>query len=236
MKPSIGLSLCMTLLFTSGCATHLPMSDSIMFHDRARTRPAHRTPIGLGVAMSQAVSSTDFLQNEAYRRWYVDGASGRIEPINVGVRGEAFYVALYNAGTFSLSGSFGPNVIGADMTAKLYGRNYVTASGSLWGGSQLIFQHRAFNSPALGAAVGLFYRQDRASFDVQLSQRYEEAPCEYCERSFYVNTIGGTATVVGRLVARGESAPGPLRATLQLGYVPEYNRVVVRFGAAIGIF
>lgn len=236
MKTSFVVSGLALVLVLSGCVTHMPMSDTVMFRDARRTSPVHETSFGIGAAVSQTISPTDYVHDGARRQWFVEGASSLSFPSNnLGLQGTALYLGLYDRGNFGLSGSFGPGTFGGDVTVKLYGPNYFTAGFSFFGGSQLMLQHRAFNSSLLGAAVGVYYRWDYASFRGG-TRGDDSMPAHYYrsgERWYTIESVGVSTTVVAR--ARSQD-PGPLKVTLFTGYAPEYNHMVVSFGAALGVF
>jgi hypothetical protein len=234
-SPAAGL-LVFAALLLAGCATHVPMSQTVLFRDAQRTQPTHRTGFGVGFAGTGQVSATEFLREEARERFLSpDAVATNFEPQNLGNRSFGLYGAVYNDGTFGASLTVGGGALGADVTAKLWRHNYLTASGSLYGGTQVLLQHRVLSSPFVGAAVGVGHRYGHRVFEAE--NLFEgDAPSGGFGTNlsaFAVHSVGGTGTALVRL-GRGESA-GVL-GTLYVGYAPDFQRPIVTFGVTLGVF
>lgn len=212
------------------------MSQTVLFRDAQRTQPTHCTGFGVGFAGTGQVSATEFLREEARERFLSpDAVATNFEPQNLDNRSFGLYGAVYNNGTFGASLTVGGGALGADVTAKVWGRTYLTASGSLYGGTQVLLQHRVLNRSFVGAAVGAGHRYGHRVFEAE--NLFEgDAPSGGLTRNtsvLPVHSVGGTGTALVRL---GRGASAGLLGTLYVGYAPDFQRPVVTFGVALGVF
>lgn len=241
-------ALPLALLAFTGCAAHVPMSETVIFHD-ARTTPAHTSIVGLGMSFTQTLTATDFAEAEAVRLFDETdperGIYSSVAQENAGRQSKALYLSLYGLpgepGLFALSLTVG-SAIGTDATVRLYRRNYLTFAMSSTGGGQAIFQHRAFNSSHLGATLGLAYRVDRLPFYVDTRDTSDDGVTS----SYWL--IGPNASVPvtsfgprTSILLRGDPdeagrVSGGIRAMIYVGYAPEYDRIVASGGLSFGVF
>lgn len=226
--------LVLLVLLLPGCAVHVPMSQTLMFHEDGVTEPSHPTGFGVGLATTGRLTSTEHLREAAQQRFAVEEAVDNfIDPSNLGNESLGLYGSIYSDPQFAISATLGGAVAGIDMTFKTWKRKYLTVSGSLRGGAQAFVQHRTINSPYLGLALGAGYRYEPQLFDVETL--YEgDAPSQVpTYKAIPVHSVGGRALLVLR---PGPEAPGLVLGTLYAGYAPEFRRAVVTFGISVGVF
>ena len=203
------------------------MSETVLFHDYA-TRPVHDRMFGFGVVGGYAPAPeavTEVAQEQfseiAYRiresHWNPSRGSG------------GFYLAGYDEeGSFAFSGTLGIFVTGFDGTFQLWNGNYFTAAVSVPGQIQAYVQHRAFNSPSLGAAIGIGYRRDMYAFE-------QPTECSLCVNLDYVDV--SSFGVRGFAVYRGEGdTGGGMMLGLHAGYAPLLSRPVFGITLTAGRF
>jgi hypothetical protein len=209
------------------------MSRTLTFHDNA-TQPAHRTCHGVGFAGTGTLTSTQFLRQEARRRFADEEAvASYIDPVSVDNRSLALYGSYYSDHGFALSATLG-TAVGIDATWQIWKRNYLTLSGSP-GGIQASLSHRAFNSSFLEIVVGTGYRYERKFFDVEnIFEREAPSSLDFPTDSVLpVHSGGANVSVVLR---PGPEAPGVVAGRLYVGYAPAFQQPVVTFGITTGIF
>lgn len=224
-------SLLLLTFLLSGCALHVPMSQTLMFHDEGATRPAHSNGFGIGYVGTGRLTSTDFLVEEADRRFYSEEATVNfIDPANLENRSFGLYGSFYSKSGTALSATLGKAVAGIDGTFKMWKRNYLTLSGSFFGGAQAFIQHRTFNSSLLGAAVGAGYRYGHQLFDVETLLENEAPSMVPTYEVIPVHSAGGRAFVVLR---PGAEAPGVLLGNLYVGYAPAFGQPIITFGVTM---
>lgn len=210
--------LVLVAVAVSGCVAHVPVSESAMFHD-PDTRPTSDRTWGVGVAGTVAPT-----HGAARAERASDGSGDILNPRRLS--GGPYLASFNPEGRFGVSATLGAFVAGWDATVQLWRRNYLTAAVSVPGQGQVIVQHRAFNSPQLGAAVGLGGRYDAlategdASFGVDL-------------RSDGVYSVGARGLALVRAV--GDTGGG-LKLTTYVGYAPGVQRPVLNLSLTVGRF
>ncbi len=154
IKPILALGA--LLIATSGCVTHSPISESAMFH-AATTQPSHQQTIGLGLTGAYAPA-----QGAAR----VIDAQDQDAIVNPHRFGGGVYIAGFDSdGRYGVSATLGVLMAGVDATVRLRHRNYLTAALSVPGQGHIFLQHRTFNSPRLGAAIGVGYQRDAVALE-----------------------------------------------------------------------
>jgi hypothetical protein len=196
------------------------MSEMVMFHDPA-TPVRHEGSVGVG-AFGTWISN-----DVALRAWRDRDHAQLTTSIHTGPQfgSGGLAVAGFNrAGDFGTSFVFGAG-LGFDVTAKLKGRNYVTAGYSVGHLLQGYVQHRAFNSRYVAAAVGVGGRTEWLALSV---------PCEAffgCGPERRVASIG----VRGLGLLRPDGAPpAGILVAVYAGYVPYVRRPLLSLSFIIG--
>lgn len=100
-------------LSAGGCALHSPMSRTLMFHDSA-TEPSHRTNHGVGIVGTGTLTSTQFMREEAHRRFSKSEAvTTNVDPVNIDNRSASLYASYYTDHGVAFSASLGlPSSLG----------------------------------------------------------------------------------------------------------------------------
>lgn len=204
-----------------GCATHVPMSESVLFHD-GETLPTHRNNVGFGVAATVAPTLTPA---RAVNDQHPDGDRRQGQAINARRAGGGVFLASYDEeGQYALSATLGYPVAGVDATAKIRGRNYLTIGYSAPRQAQAFLQHRVFNSPRIGAVVGVGGRYDRYAFGGSSILAIEAE---------HVASIG---TRIFGVFREKRDTEGGIEFGTYVGYAPRINRPVVSLTLALGRF
>ena len=211
------LALGALVIATSGCVSHTPVSESAMFHDRA-TYPSHQRTMGVGITGTYAPM-------KHLTREVATDEDQSIESVNPNRLSGGLYLSSYDSsGRFGAGLTLGLFTLGVDATAQLWNRNYLTASLSIPGQGQVILQHRTYNSPHLGAAVGLGYRYDTLAFEDTSLYGIDEARA---------HSLGVRALSIIR--AQGDTGGG-IKVTAFAGYTPTVHRPVVAVTLTVGRF
>ena len=209
-------------LLSGGCATHVPVSESVLFH-AGTTLPTHENNRGFGVtgtiAPTLAPARTTVRQNRPERD------RGQEDLINGRKGGAGLFVASYDEqGRYAFSATLGFPVAGIDATIKIRRRNYLTLSVSGGGQGQAFFQHRAYNSPQFGAALGVGGRYEHYAFDGDYLFDIEETG---------VASVG--TRIFGILREKGDTKGG-IKFGAYAGYAPALKRPVVSLTLTAGRF
>jgi len=219
------LRLLLSLFLLAGCAMHAPMSETILFHDPGRTTPSHTDSFTFGFTSTHALCSTRFIRKNLNRHRPEDAKFRHLQNA-CGVAG-GIYISSYREGVgFSTTIGFGE--LGADVSGKLWQRNYLTASASAYGGWQVILHHRTLNSPHFGATFGLALRQDR-----QYYFSTSEVISFDAGVPVLINSIGIRAVGIFR---SDPTISGDWYAGVYLGYAPRYQRPIVSLSVSFGGF
>jgi hypothetical protein len=222
------------LALLPGCAVHVPMSQTLMFHEDGVTAPSHSTGFGVGLATTGRLTSTEHLQTAARQRFTVEQAvDNLIDASNLEKESLGLYGSIYSEPRFAISATLGGAVAGIDMTFKTWQRHYLTIGSSLRGGAQAFLQHRTVNSSYLGLALGAGYRYEHQLFDVETLYEGDAPSLVPTYDAIPVHSVGARALLVLR---PGPEAPGLVLGTLYAGYAPEFRRAVVTFGISVGVF
>ncbi len=143
----------------SGCALHQPMSELNMLHEgRAGNRELGKHRAGLTVTGS--FKSQD---GNPDMRWCQGRPNCVITPVHQHQNGIGFYYTRM----YGMSVTFGVGVIGADVTASLGRRLFLTLSGSAFAGGQAIVQRWYPLREGVGFAMGFGVRRWTSRFDVE---------------------------------------------------------------------
>jgi len=205
------------------------MSETILFHDPGHTHPSHKASSTFGFTSTHALCSTRFIRKELNRGRPKDADPREIQNA-CGVAG-GIYLSSYKGGT-GYSATIGLGELGADVSKKLWGRNYLTASASAFGGWQVILHHRTFNSPHVGAAFGMALRQDRQYYFVREHTDAFDFSFDPGD-AVLINSIGMRAVGIYR---SKPSNSGDWYAGLYIGYAPLYRRPIISLGVSFGWF
>ena len=209
--------LALAACWLSGCAVHVPMSETLVFGDRSE--PAGR-----------ATSSVE----ERIVGFQASGGplvADSVRALNARARGGGLFAAVYSTRT-AVSSVVGPAVLGLDVTQHIAGPVYGLASGSLLGGAEA-FALTRLTPPArpLGVSVGAGgrcrydYRDDPENdSEFVLAFRYKGA---------WTCSVGGRATVLWRRRPEDDK-PLDLLGTAYVGVSPHSGRPVAAVGLAFG--
>ncbi len=224
------------LALLPGCAMHVPMSDTLVFHEASYPTkykfPTNRRN-GWGVAAAESFRPQGVLLESAKERWIGEGALvADIEPANSYARGGGFYLSHYSKRGFALSATLGIAMAGVDATVNMSRGYFLTASFSLAGGQAILLQRRIVKSRWGDMAIGVMYQRHYAIYDVDVRYR-EEPPAEYRYNGFLVSSIGIQHTLVGR---SPDGSLGPIRLTGYAGYAPEFKQPVASISMVFGAF
>ncbi|MFA5670121.1 MAG: hypothetical protein WC967_12845 [Balneolaceae bacterium] len=202
-----------------GCVAHAPMSESLMFHDKA-TKPTHNSSVELGVAgtySSTRKAAVKFAEEVYPEEKY----KSHDKPVNANRWSGGFYLAHFDdEGRYAFSTTFGVLVIGWDASIKLWGRNYLTAAYSISQHGQLYVQHRAFNNPEYGISLGLGYQSSEFTFDDGL----------FSLKSNNLNAFG----MRGFVIIRDELGTSQMKFGSFVGYAPLINQPIIQFTLSFG--
>ncbi len=205
-----------------GCVIHSPMSETVMFHDKA-TNPTHESKNGFGFTGSYSpTNSTVDRVGEIETKDSEYETVGK--PYNLRGLSGGFYYANYDtAGRYAFSGTLGALVVGLDATAKLWGRNYFTAGVSTPGHLQFYLQHRTLNSPYVALSLGVGYQQNTFFYR---TDGYATA-----SRSF--NSVGIRSYLIFR---DHPETSGVFRIGTYIGYISEIDRPIIQISLLSGFF
>lgn len=220
------LAIALMLVFGGGCATHAPVSESVMFHSGA-TRSSHDDALGFGF-VGTASSTQEMAHEVAGRKNYPNEWRRRtdvaLNPNRLSAGGYLYHVR--REGRYAVSGVLGFPVAGVDATVQVWGRNYVTAAVSAPQGTQVILQHRTYSSRRIGVAVGFGWRRDSFSLS---------APCAgmVCFEldSSEINSVGVRSFAIIR--AEGGTGSG-IKIGAYGGYVPALDSPLFSLSLTIG--
>jgi len=200
------------------------MSETILFHDPGRTHPSHKTSLTMGLSGSHSLYSNAFMTRVARERF--DKRENEHIPANVHKNALGLYVSSYRKGV-GFSATLGPAVLGADFTANLWRRNYFTASVSASGGTEMILHHRTFNSPYVGASLGLAFRHEKVYFSAGSGAGIPAFD------GVGINSVGLRAIGIYRTAPTDS---GVLHGGLYVGYAPRYRQPIVSLSVSFGGF
>lgn len=220
----VTFALALLFLLASGCAPHVPISESAMFHDVA-TQPSHDKTFGIGIVGTY--SPTQEIARELAEREYPERKRREDLPLNPKQLSGGIYLARFDAeGRYGISATVGALVAGVDATVQMWRRNYLTASVSVPGQGHVFLQHRAFNSPELGAAVGVGYRHDAFAFE-------GAAPLAIELKRAGIHSFGARGFVVHR--AKGDTGGG-IKIGAYAGYIPTLVQPLFSVNLTVGRF
>jgi len=210
------------LLLGGGCAMHVPVSESVLFHDET-TLPTHENTGGFGFAGT--LSPTRAPARILSRRAHPDRAREREDLVNGRQAGGGLFLASYDEqGRYAFAATLGFPVLGFDATLKIRGRNYLTVGYSGPGQVQAFLLHRTVNRSPLGAALGIGGRYEQYSYDGDFMFDIDT------ER---VASIGGRGFVTLR---ENGDREGGLKVGTYAGYAPRLNRPVLSLTLTVGRF
>jgi hypothetical protein len=146
----------MIVLVTTGCLSHAPMSETVMFRD-ASTTPRHTSTAGIGLTTTSAARKPAPPPETGDAR-YLRASDADLPRIGT-------YIALYDSkGAFAMSATGGIFVMGIDATLRLRPSVYLTGAVSPGGedllAGQAYLQHRLVNGRTGGLAVAAGYRRE----------------------------------------------------------------------------
>lgn len=215
------------LPFLGGCAGHVPVSEMVLFHDRA-TEPSHDGTLGSGAAFSfsPARPIARALARREYPEAWNDGGDDLLWNPNQ-VSGGGYLVLFDEQGRYALSATAGLSLIGVDLTLKLWGRNYLTGAVSVPGQRQIYVQHRAFDSRHVGAALGLGYRREAYTFSLPTENALGHHEAQTAD------SFGARGFV---LLRAEKSLFGGFQVGTYAGYVPALAQPVLIVTLATGRF
>lgn len=222
LSVTVAYALVSAILFGGGCAMHVPVSESVLFHDGA-TLPTHENTRGFGFAGTLAPTRAP--ARVVGRRAHPDRAREREDLVNGRQAGGGLFFASYDEqGRYAFAATLGVPVMGFDATLKIRGRNYLTVGYSGPGQVQAFLLHRTFNSPVLGAAVGIGGRYEEYAHDGDFMFDIDT------ER---VASIGGRGFVTLR---ENGDREGGIKAGMYAGYAPRLQSPVVSLTLTVGRF
>lgn len=209
------------LLLGGGCATHVPVSESVLFHDGA-TLPTHENTRGFG--FGGTLAPTRAPARIAVRRTQ-DQDRRRVDLVNGHQAGGGFFLASYDEqGRYAFAATLGFPLAGVDGTLKIRGRNYLTVGYSFPGQAQAFLLHRTMNSPLFGAAVGIGGRLNTYSYG-------GDAPLSIEATGVLSAGIRGFVT----LREKGHTEGG-IKFGTYVGYAPKLKQPVLSITLTAGRF
>lgn len=206
----------------TGCATHAPMSEMVMFNKRPADEGEHirfalsATYIESGVNVeefSEKQRDTDF-QEEGF---LLEGNS------------IVFSSTWMKKDDFSYSFAFG-DALGIDVTRKLWDDYYVSSVLSAPGSLKFIFQRRILDRKGGGISPGLF---------IAVNKKKYFSRCEdYCGNFFPDQSIFLFNTGLrSRFLLREITKPGvALTGSLDAGYIFEIGKPFIGFNISLTAF
>lgn len=213
-------------LLGEGCATHSPVSESVVFHP-PNTQPSHNENVGVGFAITG--SPTQNIASDVARQASPEWSDDKSPVLNPNNFSGGLYLAGFDAsGRYAVSTTLGLAVTGVEATVQLWERNYLTASYSVPGSGRVFLQHRVYNSSLAGIALGVGYR--RESFPLA-------GPCSgilcFNHETRGVNSIGARTFAI----LREENATDEgVKLSAQAGYAPALKAPMVSFSLSVGGF
>lgn len=219
----IALPAFMALATLWGCATHAPVSESLMFHD-PDTRYRHTLTSGYGV---QATVSPDrgvglLVAERAYPERF---SHSLLNPNGFSV---GFYRVRYaESGRYAFAATLGLFTAGLDATVKVSGRNYVTTAISS-NALEAYLLHRALNAPNQGLAGGFGVR--RVAFNV-----VQPNECWTCIDTERVGVWSAGLRGIAILREEGSLDQG-IKLGFYLGFVPAFSRPLVAITVNVGTY
>lgn len=159
----IGIAGIAVLLLLGGCVAHMPMSETVIFHDPA-TRYRHDARVGAGFAGTFS-PTLPWVSQEAGRRFPDIAHRAHEVRVNPNRMSGGVYLSFFDEdGRVAFSTTLGILTAGVDMTAHLAERNYATLSYSMPDQFQAFLQHRVYNDPTFGFVAGAGYRRELFEF------------------------------------------------------------------------
>lgn len=148
----------------NGCIAHSTISESVMFQSDKKN-PVHKNTSGFGFAGSYTPTRKTAARfaEIVYPEYSTRNSDLPINPNQFS--GGLYYAGFDSLGRYAFSVTAGVLVVGIDATAKIWGRNYVTAGYSLGGHGQLYLQHRTLNNSKHSIALGLGYQRTAFFFN-----------------------------------------------------------------------
>ena len=149
-------SVLLIVLITTGCLSHAPMSETVMFRDASST-PRHTSTAGIGLTTTSAARKPAPPPETGEDR-YLRASDANLPRIGT-------YIALYDSkGAFAMSATGGIFVMGIDATLRLTPSVYLTGAVGP-GGDELVagqayLQRRLVNGRKVGLAVAAGYRRE----------------------------------------------------------------------------
>ncbi|MFO8232430.1 MAG: hypothetical protein R6U20_07170 [Longimonas sp.] len=149
------------------------------------------------------------------------------EPVNANRLSGGLYLSGYDSeGRFGVGLTLGLFTLGVDATTQLWKRNYLTAALSIPGQAHVFLQHRTYNSPRLGAAVGVGYQRDAVALE-------GPTPLSVDLGAARVHSFG----IRGMSVLRAEGdTGGGIKLSTYVGYAPAIQRPLFGLTLATGRF
>jgi hypothetical protein len=185
-----------------------------------------RTFYGInGVAntsINDALLARQFAKHPNPEAWEIDAYNTHA------VAAGLYFLELSRTRRQSFSITLGYPATGVDFTTALSRKEYLTLSGSLFGGVRGVIQRNILSGPDHGLAAGLDIRYSSFSFHEQ------SGDCEWCGFGLptdlvYILSIGGRVSGFSRKLPIG-----PAILSAFGGYAPVVNRPVLGIGVAIG--
>lgn len=215
-------SAALLAVLLTGCVTHTPMSEMVMFHSPA-THPAYENRRGYGVGLTASPPSP-VPQSLARLHYPTANRVGVFNPRQFSLGWHT--TGFDRKGRLAISLTVGAPVMGADATVQLWHRNYLTAGASVPGQLQAFLQHRSFNSSRLAAAVGLGVRRDAYVLTPPSEAMF------YSEIE-YLTSVGMRSFLIYRA---NDSETGGVRIGVYAGYAPAIHQPMLSLSMNFGRF
>lgn len=216
-----------TLLAICGCATHVPMSESLMFSADSRfSKDAIGTRGNFGISFLNSVTDRQLLRERIDLLWGADDSTFTL--INPYKRAIAWHNSnISSSGKFAHSLSIGLGALGLDATAQIADETYITVGVSGLVSFQSILQRRILDRRGVGVSVGMYHRYERYNLLVEYSERDDSGDPAGSSwipfgEQFYINWVGLRSNVFV-LVPSNEERPRDMFYQLAagIGYSPE---------------
>lgn len=223
------------LLFLSGCATHAPMSEMVMFTPKKVLHPSeqykdsvstHYSKFSFAASVTPVTTDLNALQNYAESI----GRTGEIIDYgDVPTIGLHSILLADQVDNFAASFTLLP-AIGFDFTTRVYKLNYLTAGITAYGGFQVIAQRPLYDGRSYGSSLGIFYERTRSGMEDTCSGVcFAFEPVD----TFTLQTAGVRFMLFSH---NGEKNRSFLGVQGKLGYTYELRRPFFGIGFTLGQF
>lgn len=204
------------LAATSGCVSHVPMSETVLFHT-PQTTPRSTRVMSRGLTVT--ASPTKNFGTGAYTPHFdIYGTTPNNTPYSVG----GYFTAYLLDGVGAISATAGLGVVGLDATAKLTRRTYAVVGASMPREGQVWLMHRTYNSPRTSVALGGGYMRRTLVFDD--------------EGALFIDRPVDVAAVRGFVLSHPSDPSKGVQLGVSVGYAPSLRQTTATVSLSVGSF